>query len=470
MITHRGSWWLPSSPEDRVHGGLSWDGEDHPQLQVDGQLSALTLPMAFGGGPLEEHAVIMGHSFSGEDITCFQCLVAGRSISLGGGKAGEERYIVWGGAFVGGHFADANDAKFTTYEASITHLGSWFPWRGLTEQPELNSEGRLDRYVLSYGYPTESMETKLGRATVKVSPSMQVSGERRRRQLHERLAFTLTYRERVSPMDVQAGEAEALRKLLTLATQHPNSLEELKVTLKDDTSGARDGYWLSTRSPRADVRHGRTEDVQELYQHQLLFTAANMPADRRTDILARWLDLLTSCPLGLNVLISDIESPVGHVDSRLLLIARAIEAIHRRKYPVSEAALRKHGERMAELRGMVTKRRLWDWTRGRLRRAYEPSLEERIRTILSAVAPAIRRLIPDAGFAAAFAQRRNAYTHEDPESTADLDHVQTFAFVIQAQYLLMAWVLVEIGFTLEETQQFLESNTAYEHFASQLSV
>ena len=88
---------------------------------------------------------------------------------------------------------------------------------------------------------------------------MQVSGERRRRQLHERLAFTLTYRERVSPMDVQAAEAEALRKLLTLATQHPNSLEELKVTLKDDTSGARDGYWLSTRSPRADVRHGRTE-------------------------------------------------------------------------------------------------------------------------------------------------------------------------------------------------------------------
>ena len=182
MITHRGYWWLPSSPEDRVHGKLSWDGGDHPQLQIDGQLSALTLLTGFGGGPLEEHAVIMGHSFSGEDITCFQCLVAGRSISFGGGKAGEERYIVWGGAFVGGHFADANDAKFTTYEASITHLGSWFPWRGLTEQPELNSEGRLDRYVLSYAYPTESMETKLGRATVKVSPSMHVSGERRRRR------------------------------------------------------------------------------------------------------------------------------------------------------------------------------------------------------------------------------------------------------------------------------------------------
>ena len=45
-------------------------------------------------------------------------------------------------------------------------------------------------------------------------------------------------------MDVQAAEAEALRKLLTLATQHANSLEELKVTLKDDTSGSRDGYWL----------------------------------------------------------------------------------------------------------------------------------------------------------------------------------------------------------------------------------
>ena len=165
---------------------------------------------------------------------------------------------------------------------------------------------------------------------------------------------------------------------------------------------------VGSRSPRETSRDDPAH-VERLYQHEMLFTAANLPPDRRADILGCWLELLNSCPLGLNVLTDDIESPVGHVDTRLLFLARAIEAIHRRKYRVSDAAIRKHDERMAALRALVTKRSLWNWARGRLRRAYEPSLEERLRMMLKDVAPTVRQLIPDARFATAFARRRNAY-------------------------------------------------------------
>ena len=53
---------------------------------------------------------------------------------------------MWGGAFVGGHYANASDATCTTYEVSITHLDSWYPWVGITDdEPQVDSAGHLSR-------------------------------------------------------------------------------------------------------------------------------------------------------------------------------------------------------------------------------------------------------------------------------------------------------------------------------------
>jgi hypothetical protein len=468
-MTYSGTWWMPSAPENRVPGTLSWDGGDHPVLELNGQVSPLREPAPPDGDRIEEYACILGRSFDGEDITCYQCVFAGRQIVLGRGRAENERYTIWGGALVGAHRANESDARFTTYDLSITHLESWYPWRGIhDDQPLVSPDGSLLRYGLSYTYSADPLTTEFGRATAKVSPTISITGSRRRRQMRERLTMTLTYPEPVSPKDVQSTEAEALRKLITLATHHTNALEQLALTIGDDPRHSQDGKWLSSRSPRADPLWDDSAAPATLHQPDMLFSAADLPQGHRAQMMMSWLELLSTCQLGMNVLIGDIDSPLGYADSRLLSIARAIEAIARRKYPIPATAMTKYEERMARLQELVIDTKLQGWVRGKLRRAYEPSLEERLRRMMADVAPAVNHLVPSKRFAADFAQRRNDYTHEDPASASRVDHVQTYWLLIQAHYLLVAWVLVAIGFSAPEAQRLLEANDTYSQLAHQL--
>jgi hypothetical protein len=468
-MTYDGTWWMPDAPDNRVPGTLSWDGGENPVLELHGQVSPLGEPTPPDGDPLREYAAILGRSFDGEDITCYRCVYAGGQIVLGRRQAENERFTVWGGVLVGAHHANELDARFTTFDLSVTHLESWYPWSGIRDkQPLVNPQGTLVRYGLSYTYPADPLTTEFGRATIEVSPTMSVSGPVRRREMHERLTITLTYPEPVSPKDVQSAEAEALRKLLTLATHHTNAIEQLALTIGDDPRYARKGKWLSSRSPRADPDWDDAPAPATLHQPDMLFSAAELTEARRSQVLAAWLGLLTSCQLGMNVLIGDIDSPLGYADSRLLSIARAIEAIARRRYPIAASAMTTYEEQMAAVQESITDAKLLRWVRGKLRRAYEPSLEKRLRRMAADVSPAVHRLVPSTRFAFSFAQRRNDYTHEDPASAARVDHVETYWLLIQAHYLLIAWVLVAIGFTVPDAQRFLEANSTYSQLAHQL--
>jgi hypothetical protein len=80
----------------------------------------------------------------------------------------------------------------------------------------------------------------------------------------------------------------------------------------------------------------------------MLFSAAELRQENRAGVMASWLELLRSCQLGMNVFIGDIDSPLGYANSRLLSIARAIEAIARRKYPIPTAAMAQYEERLLE--------------------------------------------------------------------------------------------------------------------------
>src|SRR5437870_3440250 len=91
MLTYRGYWWLPETPGVRAFGVLGWDGEDTPYLDLDGHLAEVDLEQAFGG-QLPEHEIILGLTVDG-DVTCFQCMNVGRTLSLGG-TIGSDRYRI----------------------------------------------------------------------------------------------------------------------------------------------------------------------------------------------------------------------------------------------------------------------------------------------------------------------------------------------------------------------------------------
>jgi hypothetical protein len=450
-----------------VPGVLSWDGGEAPTLELEGHIAPIRIEHLAGGLPLNAHEVIHGRTVEGGLLfSCFQCLYAG--VTLGPDQhEGTDRFIVWDGALEGGHFAHEADALFTSYEATLTHLESWFPWTGMSETHANTADGNLARYSLAYEYPAENLQTDFGRATVRVSPGLTVSGPRRRRQPAERLTLDLDYDTPVTPRDAMSAEVEQLRKLMSVATLHSNAVEELRMTVAGDR-GTRRGLWLSRRSPPSRlVADGHLLD-SSLHPHEMLFNATDLPAERRGAIMAAWSSCVELYALTLNVLIQDIEAPLTAADSRLLLLSRAAEALHRRRYPVDETALARYQERMSTLRALITTPALWRWVRGLLSRAYEPSFEQRLQKLRRDVSTALDALIPTGPFAARLARHRNVYTHGDIADASALDQMQTFSLAVRAQYLLIAWLLVEIGFSIGETRAFLERNATYGHYVTQL--
>jgi hypothetical protein len=89
-----------------------------------------------------------------------------------------------------------------------------------------------------------------------------------------------------------------------------------------------------------------------------------------------------------------------------------------------------------------------------------------VKDLLDATGGSLHDLIPDHAYCRAFADYRNAYVHEDPERDEPPENVKTLLLVMQTRFLLIAWLLVEMGFATHEVKGFLERNAEYQHFSA----
>jgi hypothetical protein len=478
VAEYRGHWWLAAAPDEELPGVLTWAPGEHPLLEVEGHFGTVDPTRLFGmdADADAEHEIILGRTSDGTDITCVQCLNVGRSVSLGGSGSGYERFSVRRGALIGRHCASPDEAVFTGFEVSVAHLSSWFPWTGLRDAVEVTPDGQLSRQSVTYEYPKQTFEGRFGRTTVKARPIMRSTASARRRTIEEHVVLSLTYDEAVTPWEAEATEVEGLRMLITLATLHRSPLERMSVDIAEErlagettVEWTRECEWLSQR-PIGLIHEQQTPNGGEvLYLHEMLFTAQDWPPEARGPTLAAWSEMYRMYALTCNVVAEDIGKEGTAVDSRLLLLARAAEALHRRKYPVPDDARAAHQVRMERLRDLVTDSRLWQWVGGLLRRAYEPSFEARVRRLLLDVQTAVSELIPSSDFCGEFARHRNAYTHEDPDVPSKPKPLDTFKLAVQAQFLLVAWLLVEMGFSQDEVHGFLARNATYKHYVSSFS-
>jgi hypothetical protein len=131
----------------------------------------------------------------------------------------------------------------------------------MTESFHAGEHGHMLSHTLAYGWPSQTFEAPLGDATVTVAPTLSTTGPRRRRQLSESLVFALTYAQPKDLWRAQTEEIEALHLLLTVATLHSNSVEEIHALEVVEGQPSSKALWLSHRSPPA-TDASQTEAVQ----------------------------------------------------------------------------------------------------------------------------------------------------------------------------------------------------------------
>lgn len=194
-----------------------------------------------------------------------------------------------------------------------------------------------------------------------------------------------------------------------------------------------------------------------------MFTAADSgdPADGR---LARWLARTHEDDLGpvLDLYLSTMYQPRAFVEYQFLALAQALESFHSRRFQTRVLSRADHRERVrAVLRALAHEEELCNWARQRLRGANRKTYHDAIIELLASLPPGVAELFTDSEhFARKVVATRNYHTHWNralrAEAVTDSHALGRFSRALRC--VLEALLLLEIGFTADETDALLARN------------
>ncbi len=373
-----GVWWLPSAPDDRVPGNLTFKQGEGLRLKLFGVFGSDAL-RTFGGAPMgKKEPRILGVTEAAERMTLIDCLVMHAQFGVPGYAREEYDAKV---AYKGAHFPENGDTRFSGVEVSLTHLTDWVGDTGFKGQRVFTPKGALERYELTYSFPPDvKATTSLGE--VAITHSFHQGGDHWR---EVRLGQTAWFRiDPVSPLTLDEALERLVRPLemfVTLATALPNRILQLNVYPSDMTEPegrAADGRAAAAVEVIFDEPGPRAPEGVRARDMLFTFDAVR---ERFPSVIARWLTLAQEYRSILNVFFVNHYDRSRFVDQRFLDLARAAEAYHRKRYGRSDRAKEDHETRVSEILA-VTRDEHREWLAERLEHSDEATLRHRLRQLI----------------------------------------------------------------------------------------
>ena len=219
----------------------------------------------------------------GNAVTLMDCFQSSYSMSSRGfsrEKVRAER------AFMGAHLETENEFRFQSLELAYSGLPSWVTLTGLQPPKWEHTGGKFTKLSLVY-IPPHKIEAKIEIADIGIWFGISLSGPRHERTLHEKVFLGIDTQEALSMEQLNARFVYPLQNFLTLATDHPNAVDEFTLIHRS-----------SERPPNrpekpihvfgARVYHDKGE-ASPLHSHEMLFTFPDI-RERFPKIMDRWLN------------------------------------------------------------------------------------------------------------------------------------------------------------------------------------
>ncbi len=152
----RGKWWLPTAPNHKVPGDLTFDPVEGLELELMGALAPM-VPGPVGDG---ENEVILGESVTGKYYTLQKCIVTTTNITLlsqmNDPMQTESHHA--SRMFEGAHFNGQDVELFGSVSEVIQHLDGWL---GINPFERFHTNDG-ERFVVGINYrPPTTMEWKV---------------------------------------------------------------------------------------------------------------------------------------------------------------------------------------------------------------------------------------------------------------------------------------------------------------------
>lgn len=456
-----GVWWLPSIPDDRVPGTVTFTQSEGIRLKLFGVFGKDAL-RTFGGAPMgKKEARILGVTEAGKRMTLIDCFVMNAQFGVPGYAREEYDAKV---AYNGAHFSEDGDIRFSGIEVSFTHLTDWVGDTGFKGQRVFTPKGALERYELTYSFPPDvKATTPLGE--VAITHSFHQGGDHWR---EVRLGQTAWFRiDPASPLSLDEALVRLVRPLemfVTMATGAPNRILQLNVYPSDTTE--HEGHAADGRAAAAvEVIFNETgpRAPEGVRPRDMLFTF-DAVRERFPDAIARWLTFAQDYRSVLNVFFANHYDRSRFVDQRFLDLARAAEAYHRKRHGRSDRSKEDHESRVNAIL-TVTPEEHHEWLAERLEHSDEATLRYRLRQLIqdqdAVMAPfvgkdrktLINRLV----------KTRNELTHLAEEGAGVAPNLREIFEMNEVLGLLLeACLLRELEFPSERVAQLLAEYPRYQ--------
>jgi hypothetical protein len=396
---------------------------------------------------MRAYPLLLGETSTGKAVTllrCFDSKVGGGSFYL------RERAVFANAAIVGFH-ADSSDPLISRAFVAFRHVNAWFNQTGFEDDESIS----WPDVAVRYRRPASVQVHDADGVRVSITPHASPSKDRFAMQVQQKVYIKI---EAVEPRPLSQFErmAHACQDFLSIACMSHCDVEEFSVLLAKDEKGLEE-----TGSLHTVPIYKPSEDEKRRMPNDLLFTFATIRG-RPQQTLGHWLALEESLRPVRALYLSGVYGQ-GYLEAKLLAMAQAVEAFHRRYYPGEYLSKSDYATRVAApLKDAIPQgidSSLRASLKNRLDFGNEHSFQRRLTTLFKKYNEALTSVCPSPqSFVSRIKDRRNELTHLPPEAESEeredssrppyADDLLQCNFVLRV--LLDLCFLEAIGFSVEE--------------------
>jgi hypothetical protein len=438
-FTCTGYWWLPSTPESKIAGTLTYTPQEGPHLTLLGAFSPISAP--FGHFPLI-HGECADTPGGGALVTLESCASLASTFRSSGHDTQE---LSVARAYIGGLLTKPG-ASFSRADVQLTTLRGWLPITGLEY-----SRPTADHFQATYKRPEKlTVETADARLVVGFLWNMKFDGVPATAvAIDEQPSIVLYFTKPLSLPDLGDRFLLPLRNFFSLATDrlvHVVTLTLQTADLLPDAQGGEEPRFL--RVYFRPLFTGDTDDTFLLPEKTLIRyedVAENFPG-----ILFRWCEVTSELRAVVDLYFGSSYNQGEFVNSKFLSLVQAVEAYHRLRCEqaarpddqvfveeVLAAAPRAHRRRLGAI----------------LKHVAKPPTFRRLMDVIDLAAKAMHPLLgADRGaYVTRLVKTRDQLSHRNVRPDPGvLEGRETVLATVALGALLQAVLLRELGFSPEQ--------------------
>jgi hypothetical protein len=419
-VTYSGEWWIPSNPEKRISGKLTFN-------QDNGAILELVEPFS------EPYKTIFGKNQFGIQMTLLECFPL--SLNMPGSS-----YKILGQFFLfGAHFENKQDALFDSFYCQISHLNDWILKSGLKIENEFSKN-----IVIKFDCPDT--------ISIMISPDLKMdiefqplfSTNRNDSEIKLKQVTQISFHPTAKiNLDEYLNLMHHFRNFLCLITQETVFPQKISGIVKNAPMPLVNIFYRLDAT--TNVRTNVYNPLIEFKDIESVFEICLQNWYRKYHDLEPVFTLYSGTHYGRFV----------YLNLRFLCLVQALEAYHRRFILERELPQKEHNERITSILDSAPSIHV-DWLKEKLEFSNEPSLLKQLNDIYKKFAKEPMYLfLGDEVFTKKVKDTRHYLTHYDKKLKKKAAHGnELYNITEKVKILVELCLLREMGLSMEEISKF----------------